>query len=459
MDKVSKFNVTCNKKLICIFIAIMSIAFLPSIKVKAQSITRLSYKDKHYYLTERQLSKIDKMESNLDYAGINQYLDSLGEDVFYYAIEDGVLYCADPMMTEATIPDEIHTIDTNAFQGNIMLERVTMPDSVVTIGYGAFAKCENLTSIRLSKNLKEIGDLAFYGCTSLVNVKILGNVTEFGEQCFDGCTSLENIITTKGSQAEKYARNNLNCAVTYTSKPTFEKNSLVILKGDTYSTKVYNSGDNKVTYSTSNSKVVRVDKDGTIHGISSGTATVYAKIDGTTLKCKITVRNKSMNERIYQFKKNYTTSSMSDYEIIELAHAWLIKNVKYDNANYLKGTVPEVSHTAKGALLNGVAVCDGYSYAFKMIMNSFNIPCKVITGYSGGVGHAWNLVKINNQWYHIDVTYDDPIVNGRDDNYKVYTDYFLINDKQMKKNHTWNTNDFVKCTATKIDKTYASERK
>ncbi len=458
-NKTLKSNITYIKKIICILLAIMSIAFIPSIEVKAQSIVHLSYNNKTYYITERQYSEVQKMESNMDYAGIKQYLDSLGEDVFSYAIEDGVLYGANPTLIEASIPEGIHTIEASAFHGNKELKKITMPDSVIKIGYGAFAKCENLTTVKLSKELKEVGEFAFFGCSSLVSIKILANVTEFGDQCFDGCTSLENIITTKGSMAEKYARNNLDCAITYTSKPTLEKKSLVILQGDTYNTKVYNGGDDKVTYSSSNSKVVRVNKNGLIRGISVGTATIYAKVNGTTLKCKVTVRKNNMNERIYQFEKNNTTSSMSDYEIIELAHAWLIKNVKYDNENYMNGSIPKVSHTAEGALLKGVAVCDGYAYAFEKIMEHFNIPCKVITGYSNGVGHAWNLVKINDKWYHIDVTYDDPIVNGSDANTNVYTDYFLITDSQIKKDHSWDKLSYVKCISTKIDKEYKSERK
>lgn len=458
MNKVSKYKITNLKKIIFIIVAIISIALLPSIKAKAQIIV-VPFNDKTYYLTENQFSKAKTINEDYGYEGLQQYLDSLGENAYNFAIEDGILYYANTEMTEVTIPEGVHTIETCAFQGNIKLKSVTMPDSVVKIGYGAFSSCTNLTTIKLSNSLEEIGEYAFYECSSLVNVKILANITTFGDYCFYGCTSLENIVTKKGSRADEYARNILNCPVTYTSKPTFEKKSLVILKGETYNSKVYNSGDQEVTYSSSNSKVVRVNKNGVIRGMSSGTATIYAKINGTTLKCKVTVRKNNIKERIYQFKKNYTTSSMSDYEIITRAHAYLIKNVTYDHTNYISGTVPKISHTAEGALQKGVAVCDGYAYAFQMIMEYFNIPCKVITGYSEGGGHAWNLVKINDQWYHIDVTFDDPIINGSDANTQVYTTYFLVNDSQIQKSHSWDTENYDKCTSIEIDTKYMSERK
>ena len=42
-----------------------------------------------------------------------------------------------------------------------------------------------------------------------------------------------------------------------------------------------------------------------------------------------------------------------------------------------------------------------------------------------GGQHAWNMVKIKNKWYHIDCTYDDPVVNGSFNNKHVFMDFFL----------------------------------
>ncbi len=81
--------------------------------------------------------------------------------------------------------------------------------------------------------------------------------------------------------------------------------------------------------------------------------------------------------------------------------------------------------TAKGALLKKVAVCDGYSHAFQMVMRKLKIPCRFVTGSSGGVGHAWNMVKLSGKWYHIDVTFDDPIINGTNTNKIPYYTYFF----------------------------------
>lgn len=52
---------------------------------------------------------------------------------------------------------------------------------------------------------------------------------------------------------------------------------------------------------------------------------------------------------------------MSTRDKVKAVHNWLIRNVKYDYDNYLRGTVPKVSLSSKGALVRGLAVCDGYS--------------------------------------------------------------------------------------------------
>lgn len=69
---------------------------------------------------------------------------------------------------------------------------------------------------------------------------------------------------------------------------------------------------------------------------------------------------------------------------------------------------------AYGALVEKTAVCEGYSYASKLIFDMVGIPACVVTGRvpSAGGGtesHMWNAVKIAGSWYHTDLTWDDPI--------------------------------------------------
>ena len=134
------------------------------------------------------------------------------------------------------------------------------------------------------------------------------------------------------------------------------------------------------------------------------------------------------------------TSSMTQEEKIRAIHDWIVKNTKYDT-NYKQ-------HNAHETLNDHLAVCSGYADLFNAFMDLLEIPCKVIEGTStnnsGQTGdHAWNAVKLNDgYWYYVDVTYDDPLYNGRSDytdGYNLRYDYFLISKATISKDHKTST--------------------
>ena len=98
-----------------------------------------------------------------------------------------------------------------------------------------------------------------------------------------------------------------------------------------------------------------------------------------------------------------------------------------------------------------MAVCDGYAYAFQKIMKHLHIPCRFVVGRSGKIGHGWNMVKLEGKWYHIDVTFDDPIVNGSDANTIPRYKYFLKSTSVMRRTHTWKISKYPKCKSKKYD--------
>lgn len=118
-------------------------------------------------------------------------------------------------------------------------------------------------------------------------------------------------------------------------------------------------------------------------------------------------------------------------------HDWIVLNATYDWENYKNGTIPQISYTAYGIFVNKVAVCDGYSRAFKLCMDILGIDNERIVGMACGVGgiegHAWNMVKLDGEWYQIDCTFDDPVP----DTGKVCYDHFNITDTMMQRNHTY----------------------
>ena len=140
------------------------------------------------------------------------------------------------------------------------------------------------------------------------------------------------------------------------------------------------------------------------------------------------------------------TDSMSDYDVVKTLHDYLVTHCDYDYRVDI-GNMPFVSHQAEGALLNGTAVCSGYAKAYEALLDAAGIPNETITGYAGGY-HAWNLVQLDGQWYHVDTTWDDPTTRGGD--YIRYT-YFLKSDKVMVSRSHRNWEAVHSCTSTKYD--------
>ena len=103
----------------------------------------------------------------------------------------------------------------------------------------------------------------------------------------------------------------------------------------------------------------------------------------------------------------------NDYNKVAAIHNFLIDSIEYDST--LENS--EISHTLYGALINRLAVCDGYAKAFKYILDNIGISCVEVCGIaqnsSGSTeSHAWNDVYVDGNWYAVDVTWDDPIIIG-----------------------------------------------
>lgn len=130
------------------------------------------------------------------------------------------------------------------------------------------------------------------------------------------------------------------------------------------------------------------------------------------------------------------TQGKSDYELVCAVNDYLC------DIAYYPPTKPydAVTHTAYGALKDGVAVCEGYACAAKLMLNELGIPCDIQVGTcTNGEGHGWNLVQLDGQWYQLDVTWND----GSSDR----SDYLLVTDDYMRKSRTWDAGNYPACAA------------
>ena len=75
-------------------------------------------------------------------------------------------------------------------------------------------------------------------------------------------------------------------------------------------------------------------------------------------------------------------------------------DVKY----YKEDDIPRKYHTAEGTLLEGVGVCDSFSKAYQLVLNKVGIDSIIVLGNLNDSPHAWNMVKLGDNWYHVDIT-------------------------------------------------------
>ena len=122
----------------------------------------------------------------------------------------------------------------------------------------------------------------------------------------------------------------------------------------------------------------------------------------------------AMNNKFMNAAERFVSNIPKDASQIErevYIHDALIDNVSYYRG---KSTPWHICYTGYGALVEGSAVCDGYSQALSYLLNKVNVDSFVVTGGVGGSegvatnnGHAWNRVKIDDDWYEVDSTWDD----------------------------------------------------
>lgn len=147
-----------------------------------------------------------------------------------------------------------------------------------------------------------------------------------------------------------------------------------------------------------------------------------------------TIRNAEF--QIENLVQSLRFSNDKYYQIREI-HDFIVENTEYDE------TVSKSNiYNIYGTLINKEAVCEGYAKTFKYILDKLDIPCIIACGIGQNSkgqteSHAWNYVKLNDVWYAVDVTWDDPVIigNGSVTNEMRYH-YFLRGSNSFFKDHT-----------------------
>lgn len=167
---------------------------------------------------------------------------------------------------------------------------------------------------------------------------------------------------------------------------------------------------------------------------------------------RIIAMEKEVDQKIRAIVSNIIKPNMNEYDKELALHDYLVNNSDYDYKNLINNTIPNISYTAYGVLIKGVGVCEGYAYAMKRLLNAVGIQCIVVSGRASGQfsgPHAWNIVKLGNNYYHLDATFDDPIVNGGSEN-ELSHKYFNLSDSEMARDHEWDFSKYPKCNVNNL---------
>ncbi len=125
----------------------------------------------------------------------------------------------------------------------------------------------------------------------------------------------------------------------------------------------------------------------------------------------------------------------TDYEKEKSVHDLLIENVVYDTIAFQNlNKYHSRSNSILGVLFYKTAVCEGIAKITKILLNLLDIKCIVAVGTADNGPHAWNIVKIDNEAYQLDVTWDINV--STKDNFRY--DYFNLTDKEMFADHNPN---------------------
>ena len=160
------------------------------------------------------------------------------------------------------------------------------------------------------------------------------------------------------------------------------------------------------------------------------------------------------NNKVDEIIDKEFNDGMTELQKVLKAHDYLALNTKYDTT----GEIPDYNggSSAYDVLVCGNGVCQGYAQAFNVLMDRLGMESIMVT--SRDMNHAWNLVSVDGEWYHIDATWDDPTPDRKG---LVNHKYFMLSDEAISQkgeyrdytHYSWDSKGF-KATSTKYDNAF-----
>lgn len=165
----------------------------------------------------------------------------------------------------------------------------------------------------------------------------------------------------------------------------------------------------------------------------------FGKVNVTIQRIYNQVDIDIINQKINEIENKIINKNMNNNDKIKAIHDYIINTTKYDEAkehekiNDIK-YYKYKSNIAYGPLINGYAICGGYTDAISVILYDLGIYNFKISNEN----HVWNVINIDGKWLHTDLTWDDPLTNTKED-VLTYSFYLKTTDELSKLDETEHT--------------------
>ena len=329
-------------------------------------------------------------------------------------------------LTQVDIPSSVSSIEKNAFAYSGLemlnipcgvsaigegafeltpLEYVVMPEGVTKIGDRAFAKCKHLNEITLPEGLKSIGSRAFAD-SGIMRAILPASLNHIGTEVYSGSTIEELCVT---GRPEMECRAFADCR-------NLEKINMDL--DYRFDGSVFNGCTSLSRINNFIAKGVGSKGQPFFNGVIK-----QFILDNFRSANDVGFINSYVIDETKYIVSQVITDDMSDVEKIAALQKWVCDAVSYNNNNVYAPT----NFVDSSVFLNELTSCDGYARGMALLMQSAGFEAY----YVGNDIHAWNIVRIGDHYFHVDVTYADAFSSG------ISFKRFLSNDNQ---NYQYNNN-------------------
>lgn len=284
---------------------------------------------------------------------------------------------------------------------------------------GGNQSTENPPAEEKPKPAPEVKPPATYNHTPLAKseyyqyAKLSSGEKQLYNRLADAVEKLENTVTVSGVQMKQAEALKLANQVRADNPQYFWLSSST--------TVFYDSATGNV------SKILLSYSDGTKRDTFDKKGNPVTVADRAVIQQKRTQLNNKISQILASLQAN-----LPQVERELLIHDYIVKNVRYDHATANNDVDSSKCHAYDiyGATIEGKVVCEGYSKLFQYLCYCTGINATQISGVADGGAHMWNAVKLDGEWYHVDVTWNDT------DNQWLFYKYFNLTDTEIFKNHT-----------------------